>query len=137
MVWGRDILPELVLKLKFSNHFIDGYGRPFKGSKSPMVDLGMYEFIYFETGKITPEELFMNAYSDEVYKLDQVRTSNKWLLVTLDARYQNAYFNKVMENQCQHLIETQYNEFLKLLQTFEEFLDVTLGTWKHIHYTSS
>ena len=35
-----------------------------------------------------------------------------------------------METQCQHLTMTQRNEFLKLLQKFEELLDGTLGTWK-------
>ena len=35
-----------------------------------------------------------------------------------------------MKNQCQHLTETQHNELLELLQTFEELFDGTLGTWK-------
>ena len=35
-----------------------------------------------------------------------------------------------MENQCQHLTITQRNEYLKLLQKFEEFFDGKLGTWK-------
>ena len=35
-----------------------------------------------------------------------------------------------MENQCQHLTMTQRNELPKLLQKFEEFFNVTLGTWK-------
>ena len=35
-----------------------------------------------------------------------------------------------MENQCQHLIMTQRNELLKLLQISEELFDGTLGTWK-------
>ena len=35
-----------------------------------------------------------------------------------------------MENQCQHLIMTQLNELLKILQISEEFFDRTLGTWK-------
>ena len=36
---------------------------------APMVDLGTYEFTYFKTGKITPDESFMNVYTDEVYEL--------------------------------------------------------------------
>ena len=36
--------------------------------------------------------------------------------------------HKVMETQCQHLTTTQRNELLKLLQIYEEFFDVTLGT---------
>ena len=35
-----------------------------------------------------------------------------------------------MNNQFQHLIETQRKEFLELLQNFEELYDGTLGTWK-------
>ena len=35
-----------------------------------------------------------------------------------------------METQCQHLIITQRNEFLKLLYKLEELFDGTLGTWK-------
>ena len=35
-----------------------------------------------------------------------------------------------MESQCQHLTMTQPNEFLKLLQIFEELLDGTLVTYK-------
>ena len=35
-----------------------------------------------------------------------------------------------METQCQHFTITKRNEFLKLLQTFKELLDGTLGTWK-------
>ena len=35
-----------------------------------------------------------------------------------------------METQCQHLTMTQRNDLLKLLQTFEELFDGTLGTWK-------
>ena len=35
-----------------------------------------------------------------------------------------------MEYQCQHLIMTQHNELLKLLQIFEKLFHVTLGTWK-------
>ena len=47
MILGRDLLTELGLNVKLSNHVIEGDGRPFKGSTAPMVDLGMYEFPYF------------------------------------------------------------------------------------------
>ena len=40
----------------------------------------------------------------------------------LDAKYEKADLHKVMENQCQHLTMTQRNEYLELLQKFEEFL---------------
>ena len=35
-----------------------------------------------------------------------------------------------MKNKCQHFMETQRNELLKLLQKIEDFFDGTLGTWK-------
>ena len=42
-----------------------------------MVDLGMYEFKDSETGKITPEESFMNSYAEEVYESENIYTSTK------------------------------------------------------------
>ena len=42
-----------------------------------MVDMGTYEFKDFETGKITPEEYFMNAYAEEVNQLEQAHNSTK------------------------------------------------------------
>ena len=51
-----------------------------------MVDLGTYIFKDFNTGKITPEELFTNAYVKEVYKSEHVRTATKKLRVILDAK---------------------------------------------------
>ena len=35
-----------------------------------------------------------------------------------------------MKNQCQHLIETQRNELLKLSLKFAELFNGTLGFWK-------
>ena len=55
MILGRDILTALGLNLKFSDHVIDAYGGPFKGSTAPMVDISTYEFKDVETGNITPE----------------------------------------------------------------------------------
>ena len=40
MISGRDILTELGLSLKLSEQVIDADGGPFKGSKTPMIDLG-------------------------------------------------------------------------------------------------
>ena len=35
-----------------------------------------------------------------------------------------------MKNKFQHLIETERNELLKLLQKSEELFDGKIGTWK-------
>ena len=37
-----------------------------------------------------------------------------------------------MKTQCQNLKMTQRNEYLKLLQKFEELFNGTLRTWKNI-----
>ena len=42
-----------------------------------MVDLGTYEFKDLNTGNITPEESFTNAYADEIHESQQVRISTK------------------------------------------------------------
>ena len=41
-----------------------------------------------------------------------------------------ANLNKVMENQCQYVIEVQRNELLKLLQKLEELFNGRIGTRK-------
>ena len=53
-----------------------------------MVDLGTYIFKAFNRGKVTPEESFTNAYVEEVYELQHVRTATKRLRVILDAKYE-------------------------------------------------
>ena len=44
-----------------SDEVVEADGGPFKESSAPMVDLGMHKFKYLNTGKLTPEESFMNA----------------------------------------------------------------------------
>ena len=44
MILGRDILTELGLNLKFFDHVIEAYERPFKGSMAPIFYFGTYEF---------------------------------------------------------------------------------------------
>ena len=68
MILGRDLLTELGLNLKFSNHITKANDAPFMGAMAPMVDLGAYIFKDLNTGKIKMEELFTNAYTKEVYK---------------------------------------------------------------------
>ena len=130
MILGRDILIELELNLKLSEHFIEADDGDFKGSTTPMVDLGTYIFKDLNTGKISPEGQFTNAYFVEVYESEHVCNSTKVLRVILDAKYEKADLHKVMENQYQHLTMTQRNELLKLLQKIEELFHGTLIIWK-------
>ena len=55
-----------------------------------MVDFGTYEFKNLNTGRITPEKLFTNAYTEEVYELEHARAVTKHLHVMLYAKYENS-----------------------------------------------
>ena len=85
MILDTDILTDLGLNLKLYDNVIESDDGHFKVSTALMVNIGSYEFEDFNTGNITPEELFMDAYAEKIY--DQVRTSTKQLRVILDAKY--------------------------------------------------
>ena len=72
----------------------------------------------------------MNACAEDMNESEKFRTSTKQLRVILDDKYENKYSKNVMKNQCQHLTETQRNEFLKLFQKLKELCYVTLGNLK-------
>ena len=46
MIMGQDLLTELVLNLKFSEHVIEADDGTFKGYTTPMVNFGTYIFKY-------------------------------------------------------------------------------------------
>ena len=46
-----------------------------------MVDLGMHKFKNLNTGKFTPEESFMNSYTEDNYEQEQIHPDNKRLHV--------------------------------------------------------
>ena len=87
MILGQYLFNRISIGFKISDHIIEAYDGPFKGSKTPMVDLGTYEFKNLNTEKITPKELFTNAYVEEVYESEHVCTATKQLRVILDAKY--------------------------------------------------
>ena len=55
MISGRDILTYFGLSLKFSEHVIEAYYGPFKGSTTSMVGLGTCIYKDLNTGNITPK----------------------------------------------------------------------------------
>ena len=63
----RDLLTTLGLNIYFSENVINGGVRSLKGSTLPMVYLGIHEFKDLNTGRITSEEYFMNAYIEGVF----------------------------------------------------------------------
>ena len=67
MILWQDILTELRFNLKLSDQVILVYDGTFKGSTTPMIDLGAYEFKDLNTRKITAGEFFTNDYTEEVY----------------------------------------------------------------------
>ena len=42
-----------------------------------MIDFGVYEFKYLNTGKFTPDEYFMDAFVDELFELLHVCNSTE------------------------------------------------------------
>ena len=51
-----------------------------------MVDFGTYITTYLNLGKIKPEELFTDAYVEELYESKHIHTTTKQLRVILDAK---------------------------------------------------
>jgi len=49
---------------------------------------------------------------------------------TLDANYQKADFQVVLQDSCTHLISTKKGKLLNLLKKFEHLFDGTLGHWR-------
>ena len=104
MILEQDLLTELVLNIKFSEHVIEADYGTFNGSTKPMVDLGTYIFKDLNKGKIAPEEQFTNTHVEEVYESEHVHTAKKRLRLILDAKYEKVNLHKFMENQCQNVM---------------------------------
>ena len=68
MILGRYLLKWIELNSKFSEHVIEADDGCFQGYTTPMIDLGTYTFKDLNTDEITPEQLFTNAYAEEVYE---------------------------------------------------------------------
>ena len=68
IILGQDLLKYLGLNLDLSEDVIKADDGTFNGFTTPMAYLGMYLFKDLNTGEITPEELFNNAYAEEVYE---------------------------------------------------------------------
>ena len=77
MILGQDLPTEIGSNIKLSEQVIKADDGTFKGSTTSMVDLVRYVNKYLNTEKITPEELFTNAYVEAVYESEHVRTSTK------------------------------------------------------------
>ena len=61
-----------------------------------MVDLGTHKFKYLNTGKITPEESFMNAYTEDNDEQEKIHPDNKRVRVILYDKYEKENLYKIM-----------------------------------------
>ena len=77
MILGRYLLTTLGIILKLFYHVIETDVGPFKWSTVPIYDMGVYTFNDSNTEKITPEELFMNSYAEEIEESEEVHTPTK------------------------------------------------------------
>ena len=72
----------------------------------------------------------MDVYVEEFFEQGNIHPSTKILCKILDVKYGKSDLNKVVNKQCQHLLEDQNNSLQRLLEKFEDFLYGTLGTQK-------
>ena len=56
----------------------------------------MHKIKYLNKWKLTPEESFMNAHTEDNYELEKIHPSNKRLRVILYDKYEKANLHKVM-----------------------------------------
>ena len=92
-----------------SDHVIKARDGPFKGSTTPMVDLGTYTFKILNTGEIMPGKLFTGAYVKKLYELEHVCTATKQWFVILYVKYEKSYLHNILETQCQQFTITHRN----------------------------
>ena len=95
-----------------------------------MVDVITYAFKLLTQKIVKPEENFINAYFNEYLKYEGSISSTRRMRRIMDAKYKNAYLNKVMAKQCQHLSIKEPEKLLKHPLKFEYLFDGKLGTWK-------
>ena len=77
---------------------------------------------------VKPEESFINSYVNKCLESNIKIISTCRLRRILDAKYEKADLNKVMDKQCQHLTTTERYRLLHLLKKFEDLFDGTLST---------
>ena len=69
-----------------------------------MLDVQKYDFKPLIDNVVKPEESFITAYVDECLDSKGTISSTFRIRRILDAKYEKADLNKVMVEQCQHLI---------------------------------
>ena len=63
-------------------------------------------------------------------ELQSTQDATKRVTRILDANYQKADLQSIVEDKCNHLSANQQKKLLQLLQKYESLFDGTLGDWK-------
>ena len=95
-----------------------------------MVDISTYKFKHLTDTKVKPEESFIIVYVYKCLKSEGTISSTRRIHKHLDLKYQKYDLNKVMGEQCQHLIPNKQEKILHILEKKESLSNGTLGTWK-------
>ena len=107
IIMGRDLMTELGIDISFKNLTIE-----WDGEKIPMKE---YNGTFEETFNV--ENLIKE--DEDLERIKRI----------LDAKYEKADLNKVVEN-CTHLTPTEKQKLYNLLKKYEDLFDGTLGKWK-------
>ena len=72
----------------------------------------------------------LNNFHRDHLEPDSTRNSTKRAVEIFDASYEKENLAEVLDKNCGHLSSIQQNSMLKLLTTYEELFDGTLGDFK-------
>jgi hypothetical protein len=106
MIMGRDILQGLGIKFDFTDLTIE-----WDGVAIPMRD----------TDSMNKEMFY-------IHEPDSIADATERVKKILDAKYEKANLHEVAQD-AEHLSETERQELLRFLQTYEDLFDGSLGKW--------
>ena len=69
-----------------------------------MVDISNNKFKYITDKNNKPEESFVNLYVNKCFESNNAKSPTRRMRKLLDAKYEKADFNEVMNKQCQKKI---------------------------------
>ena len=82
-----------------------------------------------DCAKIYENSFFLN-YFDTAYEPISTKEMTNRAVEILDAKYEKADLQKIVDEYCSHLTKDQQIQLLRVLEEFEELFDGTLGDWK-------
>eukprot|EP00970_Alexandrium_tamarense_P011131 scaffold2365_cov111-Alexandrium_tamarense.AAC.1 len=82
-----------------------------------------------DCAKIYENSFFLN-YFDNAYEPNSTKEVTNSSVEILDAKYEKADLQKIVDEYCSHLTKDQQIQLLRVLEEFEELFDGTLGDRK-------